>query len=106
MHSANSDDELKRPVNEAIRQEVPGIDLNPSTSWRWFTRGLAGQNGKRIRLQVWYVGRVPTTTRAAVRTFLDAVTEARLSKMAATQAKHDDDTESRLVAHGLTGGAK
>lgn len=37
------------PLNAAIRGLIPG-GKNPSTTWRWVTRGLAGADGQRIRL--------------------------------------------------------
>ena len=64
------------PLNTAIRDLITG-GKNPSTTWRWVTRGLAGQDGQRIRLKVWYVGRQPHTTKAAILQGLEAVTEAR-----------------------------
>ena len=60
-----------------------------------------GLNRERIRLQIWYVGREPHTTHAAIRQFLDAVTAARLEKMRRTQQRADDVTEAELNAAGL-----
>jgi hypothetical protein len=102
MHSANTlpDDGLE-PVNDVIRQVIRS-ETNPSTAWRWITRGIAGLNGERIRLQVWYVGRTPCTTRAAVREWLEAVTAARLARMARTQQRATDVTQDELEAAGLT----
>jgi hypothetical protein len=88
------------PLNQAIREEVPG-EKNPSTAHRWITRGLAGLNGERIRLQVWYAGRQPCTTRAAVRQFLDEVTKARLGRMELTQQRCGDVSDAELAAVGL-----
>ncbi len=88
------------PLNQAIREEVPG-EKNPSTTHRWITRGMAGLNGERIRLQVWYAGRQPCTTRAAVRQFLDEVTKARLSRMELTQQRCRDVSDAELEAVGL-----
>ena len=94
-----------QPLNEAIRGVVEA-SINPSTSWRWITRGFAGLNGERIRLQVWYVGRTPHTTQAAVRRWLADVTEARLARMARTQQRAADVTAAELEAVGLTAGPR
>ena len=72
------------PVNTAIR-DVINDNANPTKIWRWTTRGLAGTNGTRIRLKVWFVGRKQYTTRNAVREFMDAVTAARMSRVAGTE---------------------
>ncbi len=95
-------DNTLQPLNDVIREEIPG-SKNPSTPWRWITRGIAGLNGERIRLKVWYVGRAPHTTKTAVRQWLEAVTEARLARMARTQQRADDVTDAELEAVGLTG---
>ena len=89
------------PLNSAIRELIPGKKLSPSLTWRWATKGLMGLNSERIRLQIWYVGREPHTTHAAIRQFLDAVTAARLEKMRRTQQRTDDVTEAELNAAGL-----
>ena len=105
MRNKNADaatDETLQPLNDVIREVIPG-SKNPSTPWRWIARGIAGLDGERIRLRVWYVGRAPHTTRAAVRQWLEAVTEARLARMARTQQRADDVTDSELEAVGLTG---
>ena len=88
------------PLNKAIRDFIPG-DKNPSTAWRWVTRGLQGIDGQRIRLQVWYVGRQPHTTNAAIDAWLDAVTEARLARMQRTQQLASDPSHDELEAVGL-----
>jgi hypothetical protein len=105
MHSANANavpDDALQPLNEAVRQVIPG-NVNPSTPWRWITRGIAGLDGQRIRLQVTYVGRAPHTTKAAIRQWLEAVTEARLARMARTQQRAADVTSAELEAVGLSG---
>lgn len=102
MHTANAaTDDTLQPLIEAIRAVIPG-NMNPSTPWRWITKGIAGLDGERIKLQVWYVGRAPHTTMAAVRQWLEAVTEARLERMARTQQRADDVTSDELEAVGLT----
>ena len=98
-----------KPVNAAIRDWIPG---NPSlaTRARWYTRGLSGLNGERIRLEVWYVGRVPHTNRAAIGKFLSEVTAARLAKIDSRHESSPDVTEAELRNAGLlersTRGAK
>lgn len=78
-HHAATEETL-RPLNDVVREVIPG-SRNPSTSWRWITRGISGTDGERIRLQVWYVGRQPHTTETAVRDFIAAVTAARLARL-------------------------
>ena len=99
--SDHTDDPLL-PLSEAIREEIRGT-LNPSTPWRWITRGIAGLNGERIRLRVWYIGRTPHTPKTAVRSFIEAVTAARLARMARTRERADDVTDDELAAVGLSG---
>jgi hypothetical protein len=106
MHTVNANavpDDALQPLNEAIRQVIPG-NVNPSTPWRWITRGIAGLDGQRICLQVTYVGRAPHATKAAVRQWLADVTEARLARMARTQQRAADVTAAELEAVGLTAG--
>jgi hypothetical protein len=105
MHTANANaipDDALQPLNEAVRQVIPG-NVNPSTPWRWIVRGIAGLDGERIKLQVTYVGRAPHTTKAAVRQWLEAVTAARLARMARTQERAADVTSEELEAVGLSG---
>lgn len=101
MDSSNIDaaDELI-PLQTALRALIPG-KKNPSTSWRWISRGLAGVDGERIRLQVWYVGRQPHTTKAAVRQWLEAVTAAKLVRMERTQHRATDLTVDEAAEVGL-----
>jgi hypothetical protein len=88
------------PVNKAV-SDLSGKRVNPSTIFRWITKGLEGLDGNRIRLQVWYVGRQPHTTHAAIRTFLDAVTAARLERSRRTQQGIAEVTNAELDAAGL-----
>ena len=99
--SADSDDRLT-PLNLAIRTRMHR-DFNPSTSWRWCTLGIAGPDGERIRLQVWYVGRKPHTTQAAISDWLNKVTEARLAKIDRKQKLSQDVSDDELRAAGLLG---
>lgn len=104
MRSENANavtDEALQPVNDVIR-DVTHEDKNPATYWRWFTKGILDADGNRIRLQVWYLGREPRTTKAAVRSFIEAVTEARLARMARTQQRAADVTSEELEAVGLS----
>lgn len=103
MRSADAAaDNTLRPFNDVIPEVIEG-ERNPGTYWRWSTKGIAGADGKRIRLQVWYVGREPRTTVSAVRAFIEAVTEARLARVARTQQRADDVTDDEFEAVGLTG---
>jgi len=90
------------PLNQAVGTLIPGSH-NPSTIWRWVMRGLAGPDGQRVRLAVWYVGRTPHTTANAVRTWLDAVTAARLARSQRTLNAPDIATAAELADRGLTG---
>jgi hypothetical protein len=96
MLSENGADDNLRPLNEVIRDIVPG-KRNPSTEWRWTNKGIAG-----LKLPVWYVGRAPHTTKAAVRAWLEAVTAARLARTARTKQGAADVTSDELEAVGLT----
>lgn len=97
---AKADDLI--PLSAAIKVVIPG-NKNPSTPWRWISRGIAGVNGDRIKVKVWYVGRSPHTTVNSVRQWLADVTEARLGRMARTQQRADDVTDDELEAVGLKG---
>jgi hypothetical protein len=88
------------PVNKAV-SDLSGKRVNPSTIFRWMTKGLEGLDGSRIRLQVWFVGRQPHTTHAAIRAFLDAVTTARLERSRRTQQRTAEVTDAELDAAGL-----
>jgi hypothetical protein len=90
------------PVNQA-GQHIPG-EPSPATVWRWTTKGLAPANDgePRIKLAVLYAGNKPYTTLAAIREFLDRATRARLARIARTQRRADDVSDSELSAVGLT----
>lgn len=88
------------PVNKAIRDEIQG-NKSPSTIWRWVTKGMAGVNGERIRLKVWYVGRDPHTTKIEVQKFFEDVTVARLAKLQSTEPELLVATDAELEAAGL-----
>lgn len=101
MNAPNADaagsDGTLGPLSQIIPQVIDG-NKNPATYWRWATKGIAGLDGKRIRLQVWYAGREPRTTIAAVLRFIAAVTEARLAR----SQRANDVTDSELTSVGLT----
>ena len=88
------------PLNTAIREELPG-DTSPATAARWATKGLKGQDGKRIRLQIWMVGRVPHTTRAAIAEFLKQVTAARTAQLERNESGILTATDTDLKNAGL-----
>ncbi len=102
MHpvDAEADDPL-RLLNDVIPEVIDG-NKNPATYWRWATKGIAGLDGQRIRLEVWYTGREPRTTKAAVRRFIAAVTEARHARLARAQQRANDVTDNELTSVGLT----
>ncbi len=102
MHNENiSTDDTLGPLNKVI-PKVIDEEKNPATYTRWATRGIAGPDGTRIRLEVWYAGREPRTTIAAVRRFVAAVTEARLQIMQRTQQRAKDVSDIELNSVGLT----
>lgn len=101
IKNAVPDDSLQ-PLIVAVRAEIPST-INPSTPWRCANKGIAGLDGERIKLKIWYVGRAPHTTTNTVRQWLEAVTEARLARMARTQQRAEDVTTDELEAVGLTG---
>ena len=90
------------PLNDAVREWIPGTH-NPSTVWRWVMRGLAGLDGQKVRLQVWYVGRRPHTTAKAVQEWLNAVTAARLARSLQGANVADIATDEELATAGLSG---
>lgn len=79
---------------------IPG-DPNPSTRWRWSTRGVTGMDGEKIKLQVWYLADRPFTTDAAVSEFLSACTQAKEEKAQRRAARSADTTASELKEVGL-----
>ena len=97
--SVNPDDEMIAP-KRAIR-EVTGFEPSLETIGRWSRRGLAGINEERIRLEVWPVGRKLFTTRNAVRSWLNAVTNARMARVQRTQATIRSVSDNALKAAGL-----
>lgn len=101
-NTAVADDTTLGPLNKVIREVIDG-EKNPATYSRWVTKGIAGPDGERIKLQAWYTGREPRTTKAAVRSFIRAVTEARLAIRQRTQQRAIDVTTDELESVGLTG---
>jgi hypothetical protein len=90
------------PVNKAV-SDVSGKRVNPSTIFRWMTKGLEGLDGNRIRLQVWYVGRIPHTTNAAIRKFVAEQTAAKLERSRRAKQGAAEVTDAELDAAGLLG---
>lgn len=97
---SDSNEDRLIPVNRAV-EDLAGKRVNPSTVFRWITKGLEGLDGNRIRLQVWYVGRQPHTTHAAIRVFLEAVTAAKIERSRRTQQGAAEVTAAELDAAGL-----
>ncbi len=99
-------DSLHQPVSlaEAARKHFPG-NPNPSTVWRWATKGHSDGRGGRIRLEITYVGRRAMVTPAACADFIDAVTKAKLARHMQTDeepsTERSDETERRLVESNL-----
>lgn len=98
--SASSDKLL--PLKRAI-YEVTGDEPSPAKSLRWTTRGLAGIDGERIVLNVVPVGRKLFTTCNEVRSWLNAVTAARMARIQRTQATVESVSDDELRAAGLLG---
>ena len=74
---------------------IPG-NPNPSTRWRFATKGVSGVDGERIKLQCWYVSNRPFTTDAAVSDFLTRCTEAQEVKSQRRAARSDDVSAAEL----------
>lgn len=106
MESTQEDLERLIPLNQAIRQQCPDITASPATWWRWTTKGLAGNNGERIRLRVQYLGRTPCTTLSDIRAWMDQVTAARLARMQQRAQREADVTTAELEAAGLVSRAR
>ena len=86
-----------KPLN---RISIPG-NPNPSTRWRWITVGIAGADGDKIKLQVWYVANRPFTTETAVSEFLSACTKAQELKAQRRVGRSADVSAADLRAVGL-----
>jgi hypothetical protein len=74
-----SDDTTLIPLYDAFANFGVKAPCN-STVWRWVRIGMQGANGERIRLPVTYVGRKVYTTQADIRSWMQAVTEARYTQ--------------------------
>lgn len=92
-------------LDEARRTLIPrrpdGRPVNPSTIWRWIHKGLAGIDGERIRLDVFYVGSRPYVTREALERFFARVTESRLANHRRAATAATDVTQEELADAGL-----
>lgn len=86
-----------KPLNKI---PIPG-NPNPSTRWRWITRGVTGADGDKIKLNVWYVANRPFTTDAAVSEFLSACTQAQELKAQRRAARSADVSAAELQEVGL-----
>lgn len=90
---------LEEPA--AVFQDLNGKRPSPATCCRWARTGIAGNGGERIRLRVWYVGRVPRTTKTAALEFLARVTAAHRQKLEMKSSTERDATDEELRAAGL-----
>ncbi len=79
---------------------IPGSP-NPSSRWRWITRGVTGVDGEKIKLQCWYVANRPFTTDAAVSEFLSACTQAQEVKAQRRVARSADVSAEQMAEVGL-----
>ena len=86
-----------QPLNKI---PIPGSP-NPSSRWRWMTRGVNGVDGDKIKLRCWYVANRPFTTDAAVSEFLSACTDAQEIKAERRSARTEDVSEAELAEVGL-----
>lgn len=85
-----------------IPRRPDGRPVNPSTVWRWIRRGLqSDKNGKRIRLEVTYVGNRPYVRAIAVEAFFKAVTDAKLQRHRQAEDNAADVTDDALQRAGL-----
>lgn len=89
-------EELK-PLN---RIPIPG-NPNPSTRWRFATKGVSGVDGERIKLQCWYVSNRPFTTDEAVSDFLTRCTAVQEVKAQRRSARTADVTSAEMQEVGL-----
>lgn len=97
--TTSGDEDQLGPVNKVINLFLRKRS-SPSTYSRWYTQGILCPDGTRCRLQVWYVGRTPHTTKAAVMEWLTSVTLARLGKSGGIPGM-DDVSPEELRAAGL-----
>lgn len=92
-------------LTTARKHEIPrrpdGRPVNPSTVWRWIRKGLEGNDGERIKLNVTYVGNRPHVTRNAIDDFFQAVTEAKLERHRRAEELASDVTDDELESAGL-----
>ena len=79
---------------------IPG-NPNPSTRWRFTTKGVSGADGERIKLQCWYVSNRPFTTDVAVSEFLSACTQAQKLKAQRRVAGSADVSAEQMAEVGL-----
>jgi len=88
------------PLRIAIA-ELISHEIGPGTQWRWATHGLAGIDGDRIKIKIWFVGRKPFTTLTAVEEWIEAVTAARMSRVQRTRESREVVSDEELRAAGL-----
>lgn len=73
-----------------------GRPVNPSTLWRWATRGLRG-----VRLETIRVGGSTCTSTEAVKRFLAALNGDSVTTKLPNAAKTQEEVERRLEDHGI-----
>ena len=79
---------------------IPG-NPNPSTRWRFATKGVSGVDGERIKLQCWYVSKRPFSTNDAVSDFLTRCTEVQEVKSQRRSVRTADVTSAEMAEVGL-----
>jgi hypothetical protein len=88
---------LLKALNKIL---IPG-NPNPSTRWRFATKGVSGVDGERIKLQCWYVSNRPFSTDDAVSDFLTLCTEAQEVKSQRRSVRTADVTSAEMAEVGL-----
>lgn len=101
MYSEGGSGEKCRQFMTVVKavEAVTGRRVDPSTCWRWIRKGIAGQDGERIRLETWPIGRTVLTTEAAVQEFIAKQKQAKDAK--AERGLDLDATVEELERHGL-----
>lgn len=87
-----------KSLSYARKHWIPRADsgkpIAPSTIWRWYTKGIAGE-----RLDVTMAGGTPTVSQADIEDFFDRVTAVRKARLEPVAVI--DATPAELAAAGL-----